>query len=511
MQLQRILLVPTIFIIIASGFGFNPLTAILPGVTPLLLPGVCLVVLLFMHMTQTHALTQALTRAETDREAWRDVATRQEAMQHTVTQLTEAVHTAQQTLGEHETLLPGRLFLLQRRYEEAVKTLQQNIEQLPTSLDARWLLGEALFGLKRYTEALPHLQAGLATENAHRLALTAQCEQALGHYEDAEQRIVRLIEVRGEARQEDLVTLGSIQSALDPQRAADTLEHALGLNPLNSAARYQLIDLKMRIGAYEEAIELATEGLERNPTDIGCFVSRSEALFRRGWAEDEKDILHDLMLAQAKNRKDYNIYRLRGALHQRQASRADNAADIRQALQHALEAYEEGLRNVPGKFQAHLLAAESRILLQLHRFSESVKTAQRAVEHHPGHVSNHLALALAQLAARQWRPATRTTEKGMQWAGWGGRIWLTAISIFAHTCAGTDPRTLRAQCTALATELDGDKRDFTLSETWETVRDVLRETTNDIADINGTLVRDTIAMLESTMSPSEYRHTWGTR
>ena len=147
---------------------------------------------------------------------------------------------------------------------------------------------------------------------------------------------------------------------------------------------------------------------------------------------------------------------LRAALDQRQASRADNAADIRQALEHALEAYEEGLRNVPGKFQAHLLAAESRVLLQLRRFSDAVKKAQRAVEHHPGHVSNHLALALAQLAARQWRPATRTTEKGMQWAGWGGRIWLTAISIFAHTCAGADPRTLRAQCTALATELDGD-------------------------------------------------------
>jgi tetratricopeptide (TPR) repeat protein len=511
MQLQRILLILTLLTTIVGGFDLNPLTIILPGVAPFLLPGVCLVAFLGVHLTHTHALTQAWTQAETDREAWHEVTTQLAVMQQTVTHLTEAAQTTQQTLSEYETLLPGRLLLLQRRYEEAVKTLQQNVEQLPTSLDARWLLGEALFGLKRYTEALPHLHAGLVVENEHRLALMAQCEQALGHYEDAEQRIMRLIDIRGEARQEDLVTLGSIQSASDPQRAADTLEQALALNPLNSAARYQLIELKMRTGAYEEAIELATEGLERNPTDIGCFVSRAEAYFRRGWTEDEKAILHDLMLAQAKNRKDYNIYRLRGALYQRQASRADNATDIRQALQHALEAYEEGLRNAPGKFQAHLLAAESRILLQLRRFSEAVKTAQRAVEHHPGHVSNHLALALAQLAARQWRAVTRTTGKGMQWAGWGGRIWLTAISIFAHACAGVDPETLRAQCTALATELDGDKRDFTLSETWETVRDVLRESTIGIGDANGTLVRDTIALLESTMSPREYRHTWGTR
>lgn len=507
--LQRILFVLSTLTVLASGFGYDPLTALFAGVTPVLLPGVCVAAFLFVHMAQQQALAQAVERAKSDRETGRDVSAQLEEMRHTVTQLTVVVDTIQQTLDESNVLLPARLLLLQRRYEEAVKTLQQNVEQLPASREARWLLGEALVGIKHFSEALPHLQTGLMRADAQRLALLSHCEQALGHYAEAEQCVLRLIEARGETRQDDLVTLGTIQSALSPERAAETLAHALELNPLNSAARYQLIDLKVRTEAYEDAIALATEGLERNPTDIGCFVSRAEARLRRGREVDEKDILHDLMLAQAKNRKDYNIYRLRGALHQRQAGCAEHAADKRRLLQQALEAYDEGLTNVPNKFQAHLLAAKSRVLLQLRRFTDAVKTAQRAVERHQGHVSNHLALALAQLAAQQWRPAIHTAEKGMQWAGWGGRIWLTAITIFAGACADTEVTTLRTKCLSLANELDGDTRDFTLNETWETVRDVLREAANRVSATSGALVRDTIALLETSITPAEYRQTWG--
>lgn len=315
--------------------------------------------------------------------------------------------------------------------------------------------------------------------------------------------------MRGEVRQQDLVTLGAVQSELEPQRASVTLSQALELNPFNSAARYQLIDLRMRLGAYDEAIALATDGLDRNRADIGCYVSRADALFRRGWVEDESDMLQDLASAQAKNRRDYNIYRLRGALHQRQAGQVEKAAERRRILQDVIDAYEEGLSHVPPKFQAHLLAAESRVFLQLNRFDDAVKTAQSAVQHASGHVSNHLALALARLAAGQWRAAVQAADQGMQWAGWGGRIWLTAIDIFASACAGVDPDKLKLKCAVLANELSGDGRHFALSETWSVVRDVLSEKKTNAGKHGQSLIHDTIGLLEHKVSPEDYQQAWG--
>jgi tetratricopeptide (TPR) repeat protein len=382
------------------------------------------------------------------------------------------------------------------------------VTRYPENTEARWLLGEALFGVKRYAEAQPHLLAGLLDDDGHRLALMAQCEQMLGRFVEAETHLLRLIEVRGEPRQDDLVALGSVQSELDLSRAGKTLTQALALNPYNSVARYQLIELEMRTGVYERAISLATEGLNRNPADVGCFVSRAEAYFQRGRLEDDARILDDLATAQARNRKDYNIYRLRGALHQRRASCADDPAAGRQALHQALEAYEDGLANVPSKFHAHLLAAESRVLLQLRCFDDAAARAQRAVNHYPGHVSNHLALAFARLSTRQWKAAAQAAERGMQWAGWGGRIWLTAIGIFASTFMGEKPAALRQKCAALAADLKADARRFTLSESWNVVREVLHETADSITNSYGALVIDTIALLEQAITPEQYQRRW---
>ncbi len=511
-MLQRVLFFLSVLAILASGLGYDPLAMLVPSVAPYTLPGVLVMAFLLVQMLYTHSLERSVKQARTHYEArqdtWHTIPARLNDVVSQTTQLSATLDAVQQELIERKLLLPGELFLLQRRYDEAVKALQQTLEQRSDSAEAHWLLGEALFGLKRYVEALPHLHTGLVTNDANRLTLVAQCEQALGHYVEAEQHLLQLLGVRGEARQEDLVALGVVQSELEPTRAAETLAQALELNPFNSGARYPLIDLNMRTEDYAQAITLATEGLARNPADTGCFVSRAEAYFRRGGVEDEKDILHDLTLAQTKNRKDYNIYRLRGALHQRQATRTTNQAERHRALRQAVEAYEEGLTHVPSKFHAHLLAAESRVLLQLKHFNDAAKMAQRAVEHHPGHVSNHLALALAQLAARQWRAASHATDRGMQWAGWGGRIWLTAIAIFANACRGVAPAELRQKCALLARELEVDGRHFALSETWDVVRDVLQEAISGAPHAGAPLVQDTIALLEKTISPAEYRRTW---
>lgn len=513
-SLQRNLFMLFVCSLLMSAFGYDPLALLLPGVAPFALPGLLLAALVFallqaMALAQQQwqqmdgAIRQAL-QAETDASALQF-----DALQRRLNRLSATTESLRTTHTEHTSLLPAKMFILQKRYDDAIKCLQDAVEQRPESAETHWLLGEALMGNKRHAEALPHLRMGLVEEDVQRLSLIAQCEQNLGYHTDAEKHLLRLIEIRQDVNQHDLVTLGAVQSELEPQRASATLSQALELNPFNSAARYQLIDLRMRLGAYDEAIALATDGLERNRADIGCYVSRADALLHRGRTEDEGDILNDLASAQAKNRRDYNIYRLRGILYQRRASRMAKQEARQHTLQEAIDAYEEGLRHVPPRFQAHLLAAESRVFLQLGRFEEAIKAAQRAIQHASSHVSNHLALALAQLAAGQWHAAVQAADQGMPWAGWGGRIWLTAINIFASTCAGIDPSTLKPKCLTLANELSGDERHFELSDTWGVVRDALSDKQPHASILGQRLIHDTIGLLEHTVSPKYYQQTWG--
>jgi tetratricopeptide (TPR) repeat protein len=510
--LPYILLVLVILSVFVGGLGYDPFAPVLPAGGAYVLPSVLTIMLLTTMLRRSQRLekrmiatleTLATVQAQQHTTHDRDAA----AVAHTA-QLSAEIQQLRRDMAYSESLLPGKLLLLQRRYDDAAKMFQEALASHADNLEARWLLGEALFAAKRYADALPHLLAGLVADDVYRLTVVAQCEQILGRYAEAEGHFLRLIAMRGEPRQDDLIALGAVQSELDAERARATLTQALHLNPYNSVARYQLIDLEIRTEAYEHAIALATEGLSRNPADVGCCVSRAEAYYRRDYSEDESHILADLATAQVKNRKDYNIYRLRGALYQRRASRATDAVTGEQALHEALGAYEDGLSNVPPKFHAHLLAAQSRVLLQLKRFDEAIAQAQRAVDHHPGHVSNHLALAFAQLASRQWRAAALAAEKGMQWAGWGGRVWLTAIGLFANAFVGSEASTLRQQCMGLVTDLTTDDRYFALSESWDVVREVLQKTADSAADSRGALVTDTIALLERTLTPEQYRHRW---
>jgi tetratricopeptide (TPR) repeat protein len=511
-SLPYILLILVICSALLSGLGYDPLASVWPAAGGYLLPNVLSVALFMTLIRRSHHLEKRLAsileRLSAAQELQRTTHDRYEIAMAHAAQVAEEIQQLRRIMVQRELLLPGKLLLLQRQYDEAARIFQEALTSHADSLEARWLLGEALCAAKRYGDALPHLLAGLVEDDERQLTIVAQCEQALGHYAEAEAHLLRLMAIRGEPRQDDLVALGTVQSELDPERARETLTQVLHLNPYNSVGRYQLIDLEIRTEAYEHAIALATEGLARNPADVGCCVSRAEAYYRRGHLEDEASILADLAAARLKNRKDYNIYRLRGALYQRRASRATDPAQGEQALHAALDAYDDGLVNVPPKFHAHLFAARSRVLLQLKRFEEATVQAQRAVDHYPGHVSNHLALAFAKLASRQWRAAALTAERGMQWAGWGGRVWLTAISLFANAMLGSEASTLRQKCTALATDLATDDRRFALSETWEVVREVLQKTADSAADARGALVTDTIALLERTLTPEQYRHRW---
>ena len=508
-RLQFILLFLTALVTLASGLDSDPLTYLIPSAAPFTLSALLVVALVGVLLYRAQYLEHLLTNVEqTTQERWSGTDTRLVRVTEKALQNGQAVAELQETLANYEWLLPGKILLWQRRPEDAVKVLQSAVAQHPEYRAGRWALGEALHGAKRYPEALPHLLAGLADDNPAQLSLVAQCEQALGRYTDAQAHLLQLIEVRGERRQEDLMALGAVQSEMEPQVAKQTLGEALELNPYNSAVRYQLLELETRTGNYENAIELATEGLNRNPADVGCFVSRAEAYFRRGLPEDEELVIRDLATVQSKNRKDYNIYRLRGALYQRRASQTTSTEEAHKALHQALDAYEDGLTNIPVKFHAHLLAAESRVLVQLQRFDDAVKKAQRAIERYAGHVSNHLALAFARLAARQWQAAAQAASRGIQWAGWGGKIWLTAIVIFAQACDGKNPASLRRQCNTLVEALEADVRSFKLTENWNIVRNILHEVSHELTEPQRSLVIDTIALLEKAITPQDYRTAW---
>ena len=511
-RLAYVLLILGVLGTLVSGVGYAPLVRFIPGIplTALALFSTlgCLSILLVRLHRLEQAVSQTQEHSRTLHAQFQDASGRLETVTAEVQQCTQALHDMQQAMARNEWLWPGKLLLSQRRYDEAIKIFQEALARAPEHPSLHWSLGEALCGARRSAEALPHLRAGLVADDVTQLTLLAQCEQALGHYTEAEAHLLSILEVRGETRQDDLMALATVQSELEPTRARQTLLRALTLNPYNSAVRYQLIDLELRLGAYEQAIELATEGVTRNPADVSCCVSRAEAYFRRGRSEDEERLLRDLATAQAKNRKDYNIYRLRGALYQRRANRARQTAEVHRFLHQALEAYAEGITVVPPKFHAHLLALQSRVYLQLKRFDDAVAQAQRAVEHSPGHVSNHLALAFARLAARQWSAAAQAAERGMPWAGWGGKIWLTAIGLLARACTGDAPDTLRQRCTALVDALAADAKRFTPGESWSAVRDTLLAVADQSAESCGALVLDTVALLEGAVTPEDYRSKW---
>src|SRR2546430_776999 len=128
----------------------------------------------------------------------------------------------QQAMARSEWLWPGKLLLSQRRYDEAIKMFQEALARAPAHPSLHWSLGEALCGARRYAEALPHLRAGLVADDSSHLTLLAQCEQALGHYAQAEAHLLRVLEARGEARQDDLIALAAVQSELEPARAGQT-------------------------------------------------------------------------------------------------------------------------------------------------------------------------------------------------------------------------------------------------------------------------------------------------
>jgi tetratricopeptide (TPR) repeat protein len=227
-SLQRSLLMLFVLSLLISGFGYDPLSSLIPALAPFMLPGLFLAALAWTLLRGMASAQQQWQQSTGDIRQALQTATETrisqfDEMQRRLNRLGATTQNLQVAQAEQASLLPARVSLIQKRYDDAITWLQDAVEQWPESTEARWLLGEALVGNRRHAEALPHLRAGLVEEDVRRLSLIAQCEQGLGYYTDAEKHLLRLIEMRGDLRQQDLVTLGMVQSELEPQRAAITL------------------------------------------------------------------------------------------------------------------------------------------------------------------------------------------------------------------------------------------------------------------------------------------------
>jgi tetratricopeptide (TPR) repeat protein len=279
--------------------------------------------------------------------------------------------------------------------------------------------------------------------------------------------------------------------------------------PRNSPIRYELIKIEIDTGNYDAAVEVASEGYRLNERDAGCLVGRAEARLRRGRAEDEADVLKDLEQAEKIHRRDANLYRLRGELWLRRANRTEDPGDRERMLKEALTAYDAGIANIrAGWLQASLLSSKSRVLLLLQDYDGAAAAAKAAVETAPGHVGNHIALALARLAAAKWQPAVLAADAGQNVGGWAGRIILAAVRIIGLAMAGVEPQDLSPNCKVLADEFEHSVGKFTPQETWTVVREAVSKKVAALGGSGAQLITDTIRLLEGQTSASEFRGKW---
>jgi tetratricopeptide (TPR) repeat protein len=226
-RLAYVLLILGVLGTLASGLAYAPLVRFVSGMSRtallLFLTLGCLSILLVRLYRLERTVSQMQEQHKALQAQLHNASARLEAVTAEVPQLTQALHDVQQAMAHSEWVWPGKLLLAQRRYDEAIKVFQDVLPRAPTHPRLHWSLGEALYGARRYAEALPHLRAGLVADDVTHLALLAQCEQALGHYTEAETHLLRVLEGRAEVRQDDLMALATVQSELEPARARQTL------------------------------------------------------------------------------------------------------------------------------------------------------------------------------------------------------------------------------------------------------------------------------------------------
>ena len=153
-----------LMLIFASGLGYDPLLWLVPGVPPGLFPSLCMIVLIVWLALRLQAVSATLAGVMAQYEQTQaQIHATLARLDDTATQhatVATAVEEMRRLMAQNTWLIPGKMLLLQHRYDDAIKLFQETLASQPDDPQLHWLLGEALCGSKRHLEALPHLRLG---------------------------------------------------------------------------------------------------------------------------------------------------------------------------------------------------------------------------------------------------------------------------------------------------------------------------------------------------------------
>ena len=113
-----------IILIVVSSAGYDPLVWLVPGISPRLLPGLCLLTLIGGLALRLQTVGTSLARVlGQQKEIQTQLPVMLQRLDETTTQLahvTAAVTALQQRMTQNAWLIPGKMLVLQHRYDDAI-------------------------------------------------------------------------------------------------------------------------------------------------------------------------------------------------------------------------------------------------------------------------------------------------------------------------------------------------------------------------------------------------------
>lgn len=199
-------------------------------------------------------------------------------------------------------LLLGQIYLRQEAYADAEKELRRALDRKPSD-DVRVLLGRALLGLGRHEEALTAVPAAPSDPALRQDAILVRTEalQRLGRQEEAEAAVREILRVEPLQPDANLLAARLAAARGDAGEASQRLELALDARPDWLAARLFKAQLAMQTGSLGTALETVNKAEETAPGQLATALLRSEILVRLGRLDEAEAEIRKILKAAPNN------------------------------------------------------------------------------------------------------------------------------------------------------------------------------------------------------------------
>ncbi len=179
------------------------------------------------------------------------------------------------------------------QYQEGADVFREVIEEEPQMLDAWQYLGNVLFQMENFEEALEVYQRAFEmSSGAPRFAMAvANALMRLDRLEEAKQHAELAVELMPVAN--DLVAEITLMQG-DLEETERVLQSSLSLRGARTAPRLTLAELRLKQGRFEEALQIANEieskpGMSTEPDRLkGLYFIRGQALAQMDRLEEAK-------------------------------------------------------------------------------------------------------------------------------------------------------------------------------------------------------------------------------